>query len=256
MAGGKYYLARHIISHFPANYTDLKFAELCGGSASVLLNKSPSQNEVYNDIDPQTTNIFYCLKHKTNDFISLIESAVYSEKTFKEASKTPFLYGSVESAVAELFLRRMSRGGLKKHFSWSNRLRGGRPEGENAFETFKSLLPLMSERLKNIEISCSDVIDAINLHDDKEILFYLDPPYVHSTRTSKNMYEYEMTNEKNEILGETLNSIKGKAIISGYDCQLYQKLYKNWRCVSKSVKNNAGQNKIKSSRTECLWLNY
>lgn len=256
MAGGKYYLARHIINHFPANYEDLKYAELCGGAASVLFNKRPSKIEIYGDVDPRTANVFYCLKHYPDEFIKIVEATTYCEKSFKDAGKVQFVYGDVNSAVAELSLRRMSRGGLKKHFSWSNRMRGGRPGDENAFETFKSLLPDMVKRLQNVEVSCMDIMESIKLYDSEKTLFYIDPPYVHSTRVSKDVYEYEMTNEQHEQIGEMLNSIEGKAIISGYDCLLYQKLYKNWRCVAKAVKNNAGQTKVKSNRIECLWLNY
>lgn len=256
--GGKYYLASWIISHFPANYESLKYVETCGGvGASVLLNKDKSETEIYNDINPASANIFHCIKNYPDTIINIINNIDYCEKSFEEAEKIELVYGKPESAVAELVLRRMSRTGMKKNFSWSKRLRGKRPENENAWETFKTVaLPCIVERLRQIEVYNKDLLDVISEHDSEKTLFYIDPPYVHSTRVSKDVYEYEMTNEQHEQIGEMLNSIEGKAIISGYDCLLYQKLYKNWRCVAKAVKNNAGQTKVKSNRIECLWLNY
>ncbi len=38
-----------------------------------------------------------------------------------------------------------------------------------------------------------------------------------------------MTDEQHEQLGQLLNQVKGKVILSGYDSPLYAKLYKGWR---------------------------
>jgi DNA adenine methylase len=254
--GGKFYLAPWIINHFPANYEDLNFVETSGGAASVLLNKKPSKIDVYNDLNPKIANIFHTMKYNSEQFINGIININYSEKSFKEALKVPFEYGNIQSAIAELVLRRMSRGGLGKHFSWSKRLRGGRPGDENAWETFKNLLPLINKRLQNVIIECNNQLKTIQNYDSPNTLFYCDPPYVHSTRSAANTYDFEMTDDQHEELGKSLNCIQGKALISGYDCPLYQSMFKNWRCVAKIVKNNAGQTKTKSSRVEVLWLNY
>jgi DNA adenine methylase len=255
--GGKFFLGRWIINHFPANYPDLKYVETSGGAASVLLNKTPSSSlDVYNELNPRIANIFSCLKSDPVEFIDKVSKIDYSDLSFKEAGKVTQSYGSVDSGIAELVLRRMSRGGLGKNFSWSERLRGGRPGDLNAWITFKSLLPKLAERLKDVEISNHDQLEVIAKHDSENTIFYCDPPYVHSTRTAKSAYDFEMTDEIHIQLAESLNCIKGKALISGYDCELYNTLYKNWRRVSKSVKNNAGQGKIKGDRIEVLWLNY
>ena len=255
--GGKYYIATWVINHFPANYEDLKYIEPSGGAASVLLNKNPSvKGEVYNDLNPKVANIFHCMRHKPVEFIELIQKIDYSDKSFKDAGKVEFTYGDPASGVAELVLRRMSRGGLGKHFSWSHRQRGGRPGDLNAWETFKILIPKITERLSTIEIANQDQISLIKEHDSPNTLFYCDPPYVHSTRTAKKAYDFEMTDDQHRELAEVLNAAQGKVLISGYDCKLYQELYKGWRCVCKSVKNNAGQGKTKSNRIEVLWLNY
>lgn len=255
--GGKYYLAQWILNYFPANYEDLKYVETSGGAASVLLNKKPSsKGEIYNDLNSRVANIFHCLKEYTPDFVATINDIEYAEKSFKEAGKVEMKYDDINSAIAELVLRRMSRGGLGKHFSWSQRQRGGRPGDLNAWETFKDLLVPMSKRLHGVQILNQDQVEVIKAHDSPETLFYCDPPYVHATRSAKKAYDYELDDEQHRALAESLNNANGKVIVSGYDCKLYQELYKGWRVVCKSVKNNAGQGKVKSNRIECLWLNY
>jgi DNA adenine methylase len=114
----------------------------------------------------------------------------------------------------------------------------------------------ITDRLQKVEILNKDQIDVIKEFDSPQTFFYCDPPYVHATRSVKKAYDFEMNDEQHVILAETLNKIKGKVIISGYDCKLYQEYFKGWRCVCKSVKNNAGQGKVKSNRIEVLWLNY
>lgn len=255
--GGKYYLCDWIINHFPANYEDLKYVETSGGAASVLLNKKrSSKGEVYNDLNPKVANIFHCLKKYTPEFVASICNLSYSDKAFKEAGKVEFQFDSIDSAVSELVLRRMSRGGLGKHFSWSQRLRGGRPGDFNAWETFKDLLVPMSQRLHGVEIINQDQVEVIKAHDSPDTLFYCDPPYVHTTRSANKTYDYEMIDDQHRALAKALTESQGKVVVSGYDCKLYQELYKGWRVVCKSVKNNAGQGKVKSNRIEVLWLNY
>jgi site-specific DNA-adenine methylase len=138
--GGKAYLCQWIISNFPAGYEKLSYLEPFGGAGSVLLNKNQSVKEVYNDLHQPTANIFHCLTHNSAEMLQRIWNIVYSEGTFEAAKEIGFQFGSTNSAIAELVLRRMSRGGMKKNFSWSKRLRGGRPGDLNAWETFKSAL--------------------------------------------------------------------------------------------------------------------
>jgi DNA adenine methylase len=117
--GGKFYLSPLIISHFPTNYEKMTYLELFGGAGNVLLNKNPSAIEIYNDLYAPTANIFFHLVNYSKDIIKTIAEIEYSEKSFNNAKKVAFSTNLV-SAVAELVLRRMSRGGMKKHFSWSN----------------------------------------------------------------------------------------------------------------------------------------
>lgn len=257
--GGKRYLYSWIIENFPKDYETMDYIEPFVGAGSVLLNKVPclpTKIEAINDIDPGVIQIFRAVKEECDEFVRILKKIKYSERTFKAALKKKEFPNYMEHAVNEFILRRMSRGGLKRAFGWSERERGGKPGDLNAWETILGILPAISERIRNVHLinrRARVVIDAMN---DANALCYCDPPYAPETRTSPNTYEYEMTVEQHEELAESLMRFKGKVIISGYQCPLYNRLYKGWRCVKKTVPNHSSQQKQKDMRTEAIWMNW
>jgi len=92
-------------------------------------------------------------------------------------------------------------------------------------------------------------LNVIERYDDTQLVFYCDPPYVSETRTTID-YRSEMTDSDHVTLSECLHSIKGMALISGYDSPLYQELYAGWKMVSIEART---VNNVR--RRECLWLN-
>jgi len=257
--GGKYYLCNFIIENFPENYDKMTYVEGFGGAASVLLNKKRSIKEVYSDLHGPTANIFLTLVTKPDELVETIRKIEYKEESFQAAklASLAFQYNDLPSAVSELVLRRMSRGGMKSHFSWSTWLRGGQPGDLNAWETFKDLLPKIANRLQGVEVLNESALTLLpKFGQDDNTLVYLDPPYLHTTRTAKSVYDCEMTEEEHRKLAALANEAKAKVLVSGYDSPLYQELYNGWRVIKKEVPNNSGQGKVKQRRVECLWLNY
>ena len=53
--GGKFFMADKLIPLFPDHKT---YVEVFGGSGAILINKKPSEIEVYNDIDGELYNFF------------------------------------------------------------------------------------------------------------------------------------------------------------------------------------------------------
>jgi DNA adenine methylase len=81
-------------------------------------------------------------------------------------------------------------------------------------------------------------------------LFYVDPPYPLSVRHRK-YYRHELTSDDDhEQLADVLHSLNGMVILSGYDCDLYQRLYPDWQVVHRRAVAQNG-----SERVETLWLN-
>lgn len=254
--GGKSYLSKWIIGYFPPNYQEMTYLEPFCGGASVLLNKEPSTEEIINDLDENLIWIFKALRDQRVQFIRKISATKYKESNFKTAIERKEFSSTLQKAVNEFVLRRMSRGGLKKAFAWSNRERGGRPGEVNAWRTIIKSLPKISERLQNVIILNKPALEIIKLFDDPNTLIYADPPYLPETRESPETYSHEMSYDDHIELSEILNNFKGKVLISGYPSRLYGKIYKNWTCEKKKMPNHASQQRVKPIKIELLWRNF
>lgn len=257
--GGKWFLNSWVIEHFPENYEELDYLECCVGAGNVLNNKKKSKREFINDIDGGVMAIHKTIRDENEQFVKKIKNITYSERVFlRELNnhKTLKYDNDFDLAVNEFILRRMSRSGMKKNFSWSGRLRGGKPGDANAWDTITDVLPLLGTRLQNVFMFNKQAAQIINAFNYENILTYVDPPYVPDSRVSKSVYEYEMSTDQHIELANALNSFKGKVVLSGYPSTLYKRLYKNWRCVKKKVANHASQQKTKSVKVECLWMNF
>lgn len=258
--GGKFYLSDFVIENFPENYQELTYCEFMCAGASVFLNKLPCKEEVINDIDPGIVHIYKALRDESKEFIERLKRIRYTERSFKMAltrSEEGF-DDYIDHAVNEYMLRRMSRGGMRKSFAWSDRERGGKPGDVNAWETMLLELPRISERVKNTIILNKSAFDVLKVWDEENVLIYLDPPYMSDTRSdgSKNIYQFEMTVDDHITMLNLVKNARAKVIISGYTCPLYNRTLKGWKVKKKNVPNNAGQTKTKERRIETIWMNY
>lgn len=254
--GGKFYLSKWIIENFPENYQNLTYIEPFCGGASVLLNKAPSETEIINDLDEDIVILYRVLRDQKEEFVKKLKKIKYKKANFEAALERKEFASDLIKAVNELILRRMSRGGLKKAFCWSNRLRGQQPGEINSWQTIIEQIPKISDRLKDVFIFNKCAIKLLKMFDEDNVLAYIDPPYLPETRESPNAYKHEMTVDEHVELSEVLNNFKGKVLLSGYPSRLYSRLYKNWTCEKKKIVNHASQQKTKPIKVELLWRNY
>jgi DNA adenine methylase len=254
--GGKKYLSPWLIDLFPQEEYSL-YVEAFAGGGSVLLNKQPTEREVLNDIDSDLIAIWMVLKERSSAFIEELRTWSYTEESFQKAKDmTPS--NQMEKAVKEYVLRRMSRGGMKKAFAWSKRLRGGKPGDVNAWETMLDLLPTIHQRLQNVEIRNESWEKVFEDYSSSEAFFYLDPPYVKSTRhkSATNVYDHEMTDKQHEKLLDACLNSSAKIMISGYQSPLYTSKLKKWQFNYKTIANHSSQTDRKAVKLECVWRNY
>ena len=111
----------------------------------------------------------------------------------------------------------------------------------------------IAQRLLRVQIENRPAIDVIRLYDEKQTLFYCDPPYLHETRGDKKAYGFEMTTEEHWELAETLQQCKGLVAISGYRCDAMDDWFKGWKRFDAPEKVI---HSTKQLRQECLWMNY
>lgn len=248
--GGKWRIAPWIISHFPEH---LAYVEPFGGAGSVLLQKQRIKTEVWNDLDSNLYNLFRILrdKEKARELINLCALTPFSRKEFTASYEV----ATNELENARRFIVRSFFGfGSKACLSETqNGFRSFRyTENSPAVDwsTYPEALQKIVVRMSGVVIESEDALSIIRRYDREKTLFYCDPPYVHSTRNlNQGAYRHEMTNNDHIKLADTLHSIQGMAIVSGYDTELYTELYSDWKRVSRIAYAD-----MCSQRTECLWI--
>ena len=252
--GGKAYLARRIIALFPPHKM---YVEPFAGGLSVLLNK-PSQGivlEVAGDLDVALIEFYRILRDSPVALIDYLRKIPYTREMFEWASSGKGGADPIEAAARFMVRNRFSRGGLGCTFAWSERIRGGQPGDVNGWETILGKLPEIACRIADVGFHAKPAIDVMLAHDLPETLFYLDPPYLHETRTSRTVYAHEMSVEEHQRLLEAISRLQGMVVLSGYPSPLYDRLLAGWDRHEWDRPNDSGQGKTKERRVEHLWLN-
>lgn len=238
------------------------YCEPFGGSAAVLINRLPSPVETYNDMDGEVVNFFRVLRESKDELLYQIGMTPFSREEFLMAIRTngngKYL-PDVERARRFYVLARQVRTGLAQTASagrWANCLNTSRAGMAGAVSRWLGSvagMEFIASRLLRVQIENDAALNVIRRYDSKETLFYCDPPYPHESRGDSKAYSYEMKDKEHVELSKTLHSVKGKVAISGYDCELMQKLYKDWHIHREKPKKAMS---IKKERQEVLWTNY
>lgn len=100
-----------------------------------------------------------------------------------------------------------------------------------------------------VQIENAPALEVIKRHRYQNVLIYVDPPYVLSTRTGK-QYKHEMTDEDHIALLEALDEHPGPVLLSGYACKIYDERLQRWK--RKTVRSLA---EYGLKREEVLWIN-
>lgn len=113
---------------------------------------------------------------------------------------------------------------------------------------WKENLVNIRDRLANVMVYSMDAVRFIELMDSPECLLYVDPPYIHQTR-SDTRYKIELPCHQELIT--TLLKTKSKVVLSGYENEDYECFeFMGWKKVSKKSRANMSLN----DRTEYLWI--
>lgn len=270
--GGKSYLAKWIHSLAPPSvidnprngYTHRNIAY--AGGLGEFWNWLPVEgiSEAVNDRKSELSNFWDVLACPPlfEKLQRLLEATPFSDEYWSWSSMHDPELDADDAVVCALhfFCKfRMSRQGLGKDYATpTRRTRRGMNENVSAWLSAVEGLPECHERLKRVEIRNMDALDFIHKYDHAQALFYLDPPYLHETRSSTGEYEHEMTEEDHQKLLFQLSNIEGRFMLSGYHSELYTAtaLAFGWTCHEKEIDNKASSQKSKPKRIECLWTNY
>ena len=268
--GGKGGNAQRELINFITDYinnSDEKiFVDVFGGSGVVTLNIE-NKDKKYNDINKNLVNFFKVL----NDPILSLElkgilcKTLYCQNVYEDAvenlkNKNYKEEKSLEKAVDFYIATNQSVnsiGAIKKTgFKFSKGIiRNNMGQAVSAWITNINVnLPKVIDKFRKVEVYNCDFSEIIDKFDSENTIFYLDPPYVINTRKNKKVYEYELDDERHNELIEKLLKIKGKAILSGYDSDIYKKLETNgWNRKEFIIKSTSGHAESKNTRKEIVW---
>ena len=240
----------------------ITYVEPFGGSAAILLNKSPSPVEVYNDLYGDVVNFFRVLRDKKEVLVEKLRLTPYSREEYVESLNRD-QDTDIERARKFFVTARQVMMGVATTATpgrWSvahKQSRRGMALVVSRYLSAIEKLPEVIERLRTVIIENDIATNIIRKYDGPETLYYLDPPYPMDTRSGGKGYCYEMTIESHAELLDLIVGLQAKVAISSYHNSLYEQKLKSWTCTTFDVlANTANGRGTDSKRKEFLWTNF
>lgn len=214
--------------------------------------------EIYNDLDGAVVNFFRVLRDRPEELLRAISLTPYSREeqllSFEEGEEVD----PVERA-RRLYVRCwQSHGGGRTQWRTGWRYQVNNTRGRSVLSDWNEAANLNSHldaivtRLKKVQIENDDAMRVIQRFDRPDTLFYVDPPYLATTRSKRwrlKAYSFEIDEGYHRRLAENLNTIKGMAIMSGKPSDLYEELYQGWEKVQRTCPTD-----FQARTVEVLWL--
>lgn len=247
--GGKWLLAPWIISHMPPHRV---YIEPFGGAASVLLRKTRSYAEVYNDLDGEVVNLFQVLRSPdAGKLVEQIRLTPFAREDFNAAySETEDPIERARRLIIRSFMGFGSNGHTRVTGFRTNSNRSGTTPAHD-WANYPDSLAAVIERLSGVVIENRDAKLVMANQDGPETLHYVDPPYVMATRTDPTKdYAHELTDADHAELLAFLDTLEGMVLLSGYPSQMYDDALPGWTRVERAALADGAR-----KRTEVLWIN-
>lgn len=91
--------------------------------------------------------------------------------------------------------------------------------------------------------------DLIRLASINTFVF-IDPPYLHQTRYSQDLYNFELKDDQHEQMLTTILELNCNVMIIHPECDLYNNYLKHWRKIAVKVRYNS------KTSVENIYMNY
>lgn len=260
--GGKFTWLEYLYKYFPDGFTHL--VDLFAGSMVVSLNYPGNVIKTANEINSDITNFFEVLRDHEPELIRLLLLTPCSLQEYNNSWNKPeftnYTTDKIERARRFYVRVRQSFFGLgaqRKNKGWHmakqhTNAKGGETVSRwnNALEKLHEVAEVLRSNFQITNLDFSDCIDKIQF---QKCFFYCDPPYVAETRKSFNDYKFEFSESDHIRLATKLHSTNAMAMVSGYESDLYNNLYRDWT----KIKFPSKLNNIRSGLvTEVIWINY
>lgn len=260
--GGKFTWLDYLYKHFPNDFTHL--VDLFAGSMSVSLNYKGNVIKTANEINSDITNFFEVLRDHEPELIRLLLltpcSLLEYNNSWNAIEFTNYTADKIERARRFYVRVRQSFFGLgaqRKNKGWHMAKQQINAKGGETVSRWNNALEKLHEVAEiirsNFQITNLDYLECIDKIQFPKAFFYCDPPYVAESRKSFNDYKFEFSTYDHICLSEKLHNTNTLAMVSGYNSELYNELYKDWTKIEFPTKLN----NIRSSEvTEVIWINY
>lgn len=253
--GSKWSIADWIIGHFPEGYEQMVYLEPFAGSLAVFFNKRPGAVETVNDLDSNVVNLFQVLRDRPKELKRVLSLTPYSREEYDKAFEP--CEDPVEKA-RQFMVRTNQAIGAKMDGKCGWRNHKQMKIGGTAYKWagITETIDAAASRLKGdsthlVQIEHMDALRLIRRYNNRDVLMYIDPPQVRSTRKSGRLYHHEMDDQQHEQLLDALLESKAKIILSGYDCDLYNDTLQGWYKDQVMSQTTSGQ-----MAQETIWQNF
>ena len=253
--GGKFRLASWILQHFPEHRV---YVEPFGGAAGVLMQKPRSFAEVYNELDGDIVNLFQVLQdaEQRDQLTELLVLTPYARSEFEQAfDETDDPIEQARRTIIRAEMGFGSAGATKGRTGFRIDTKREYATAQHIWARFPDRIAAIGQRLAGVLIEQRPAIEVMQAHDTPDTLHFVDPPYMHGTRTigSNRYYRHEMTDADHQQLLATLKTLQGMVVLSGYPSTEYDTALQGWSFNSRTAACAAGRGA--ASRQECVWLN-
>lgn len=250
--GGKQNLVSTIVPLIPPHSI---YTEAFAGGLAIFFSKQRVKSEIINDTNAFAMNFYSILVSNFQNLKDKIDCTPYSRVMYKVALtmyEMPHLFNPLQRAWAFFILTNLGFSGRIGSFGCYTK--GAKAMG---WERKKSLLTNeLFERLKGVQIECTDALKILKLRDSPETFNYVDPPYYQS-----NMGHYKgYTEDDFRNLLDTLSELKGKFILSSYPSDLLSIYAQKNGWYQKEIVQRVSANGTKTGKNrdkvEVLTANY
>lgn len=253
--GSKHYLTSWLKSFIPKHD---RYTEPFSGGAALLFEKERSKIEIINDTNSDLVNLYQCIQNpdKRTKLVQILNETPYSRSIFKQwkyGNESP--QDDVDRAARYFFLCKSSFAGDVVHGGFACPSKNTTRNPAMTYQNSIDALNHIAERLKGVTIECLNYVDCIQKYDSPGTLFYIDPPYY----GHEDYYGDSFTEQDHYRLIGILHSVKAKVMLSHYECDTYDQLYRGWnKYMFESFKGShkADINETKPATNECLYTNF
>lgn len=231
--GGKSRLVRKIIPLLPSDH--LCYCEPFCGGGWILFGKEPSKCEVINDADGELVTFWRVVQTHLEEFLRYFKYAVTSRKLFElENRKDPTTLTDIQRAVRYYYLQRLAFGGKTTQRTFGTSATG---RSRLDLSTIEERLLEIHWRLERVTIEHLDAVECLRRYDRSTTLFYLDPPYWHTSGYATPFGDADFAR-----LRQALDGLRGRFLMSINDVPAVRRLFDGFLIQKVTTTYTAGRN--------------